>query len=90
MKNERFKYLDTVFVEGHTDSLQIKSGRYWTKGNWGLSTDRAITVWKLWSEELELTPTLNELLNHSKENLFSNMFKTKQNIVFFLLFHLNY
>ncbi len=71
MKNERFKYLDTVFVEGHTDSLQIKSGRYWTKGNWGLSTDRAITVWKLWSEELDLTPTLNELLNHSEENLFS-------------------
>ncbi len=71
MKNDRFKYLDTVFVEGHTDSLQIKSGRYWIKGNWGLSTDRAITVWKLWSEELELTPALNELMNHSEENLFS-------------------
>jgi flagellar motor protein MotB len=70
-KNERFKYLDTVFIEGHTDSWLIKSGRYWIKGNWGLSTDRAITVWNLWSEELELSPTLNELLNHSKENLFS-------------------
>ena len=64
MKNERFKYLDTVFIEGHTDSWLIKSGRYWTKGNWGLSTDRAITVWNLWSEELEL-------MNHSGENLFS-------------------
>jgi len=71
MKNERFKYLDTVFVEGHTDSLQIKSGRYWTKGNWGLSTDRAITVWNLWRDELDLTPTLNDLMNHSDENLFS-------------------
>ena len=64
MKNERFKYLDTVFIEGHTDSWLIKSGRYWTKGNWGLSTDGAITVWNLWSEELEL-------MNHSGENLFS-------------------
>ena len=71
MKNDRFKYLDTVFIEGHTDSWRIKSGRYWTKGNWGLSTDRAITVWNLWSEELELSPTLNELMNHSGENLFS-------------------
>jgi len=71
MKNDRFKYLDTVFVEGHTDSVPIKFGKYWTKGNWGLSADRAITVWKLWSEELELTPSLNELMNHSEENLFS-------------------
>ncbi|AIY65737.1 MULTISPECIES: OmpA/MotB family protein [Pseudoalteromonas] len=71
MKNDRFTYLDTVFVEGHTDSVPIKFGKYWTKGNWGLSADRAITVWKLWSEELVLEPSLNELLNHSEENLFS-------------------
>ena len=71
MKNDRFSYLDTVFVEGHTDSVPIKFGKYWTKGNWGLSADRAITVWKLWSEELVLEPNLNELLNHSKEKLFS-------------------
>jgi len=71
MKNDRFKYLDTVFVEGHTDSIPIKFGKYWTKGNWGLSADRAITVWKLWSEEIDVTPSLNELLNHTNENLFS-------------------
>lgn len=71
MKNDRFNYLDTVFVEGHTDSVPIKFGKYWTKGNWGLSADRAITVWKLWSEELALEPNLNELLNHSEEKLFS-------------------
>lgn len=71
MKNDRFTYLDTVFIEGHTDSVPIKFGKYWTKGNWGLSADRAITVWKLWSEELVLEPSLNELLNHSEENLFS-------------------
>jgi flagellar motor protein MotB len=71
MKNERFKYLDTVFIEGHTDSIPIKFGKYWSKGNWGLSADRAITVWKLWSEEIDTTPSLNELRNHSQENLFS-------------------
>jgi len=71
MKNERFKYLDTVFIEGHTDSVPIKFGKYKSKGNWGLSADRAITVWKLWSEALVVEPSLNELLNHSGENLFS-------------------
>jgi len=71
MKNERFKYLDTVFIEGHTDSVPIKFGKYKNKGNWGLSADRAITVWKLWSEALVVEPSLNELLNHSEENLFS-------------------
>lgn len=71
MKNERFRYLDTVFIEGHTDSIPIKFGKYWTKGNWGLSADRAITVWKLWSDEIDVTPSLNELLNHSEEKLFS-------------------
>lgn len=71
IKNERFKYLDTVFIEGHTDSIPIKFGKYRTKGNWGLSADRAITVWKIWSEELKLSPKLSELRNHSGENLFS-------------------
>ncbi len=70
-KNARFEHLDTVFIEGHTDSVPIKFGKYSNKGNWGLSVDRAITVWKLWSEELELTPGLNQLMNHSGENLFS-------------------
>lgn len=71
MKNDRFSYLDTVFIEGHTDSEPITRGKYWTKGNWGLSADRAITVWKLWKEDLILEPSLNELKNHSGEKLFS-------------------
>jgi flagellar motor protein MotB len=71
MKEERFRQLDTVFIEGHTDSQKITKGKYWTKGNWGLSADRAITVWKLWSEELSLTPDLNSLQNHSGIKLFS-------------------
>ncbi|SON52546.1 flagellar motor protein MotB [Vibrio tapetis] len=70
-KNERFKYLDTVFIEGHTDSVPIAFGKYRTKGNWGLSADRAITVWKLWSNELSLMPSLNDLKNHTQQNLFS-------------------
>ncbi|WP_289097244.1 OmpA family protein [uncultured Pseudoalteromonas sp.] len=71
MKNDRFAYLDTVFIEGHTDSHKITAGKYRQKGNWGLSADRAITVWKLWSEALELEPNLNTLLNHSNQKLFS-------------------
>lgn len=38
--------LDTVFIEGHTDSVPNYSAR----GNWGLSTDRAISLWKFWTE----------------------------------------
>jgi len=71
VKNNRFHYLDTVFVEGHTDSKPIEYGRYRETGNWGLSADRAISVWKLWSKNLLLFPALNELTNHSGENLFS-------------------
>jgi flagellar motor protein MotB len=71
IKNERFEYLDTIFVEGHTDSDSIYSGKYRIKKNWGLSADRAITVWKLWSDKTNLTPALNELVNHSQETLFS-------------------
>ena len=68
LKNERFKYLDTVFVEGHTDSDSIK---YRGKGNWGLSADRAISVWKAWISNENLDPRFNEMGNHSGEQLFS-------------------
>lgn len=71
IKNERFKYLDTVFIEGHTDSIPIKFGKYKEKGNWGLSADRSITIWNLWRENSDVTPSFDDLLNHSEENLFS-------------------
>lgn len=67
-KNERFKYLDTVFVEGHTDSDGI---HYRGKGNWGLSVDRAISVWNVWQSEVELTPKLGDLENAFRQKLFS-------------------
>lgn len=66
--NERWKYLDTVFVEGHTDSVGIW---YRGKGNWGLSTDRAVSIWKLWQTEIPVEPKLNELKNFNGQLLFS-------------------
>lgn len=67
-KEERWKYLDTVFVEGHTDSVDIW---YRGKGNWGLSTDRAVSIWKVWQEKNSLLPKLNELKNFNGQLLFS-------------------
>jgi flagellar motor protein MotB len=66
--NERFKYLDTVFIEGHTDSERIW---YKGKGNWGLSADRAISIWNVWQEETGLSPKLDDFKNGYGKNLFS-------------------
>ncbi|GAC31729.1 OmpA/MotB family protein [Paraglaciecola polaris] len=66
--NERWKYLDTVFVEGHTDSVGIW---YRGKGNWGLSADRAVSIWKLWQTEIPVEPKLIELKNFNDQLLFS-------------------
>ncbi len=40
------KLLDTVFIEGHTDSVPNRQGM----GNWGLSTYRAISLWLHWTD----------------------------------------
>ena len=42
---ENRSLLDTVFVEGHTDS--VPNSR--EMGNWGLSTYRAISLWNFWT-----------------------------------------
>jgi len=68
IENNRFEYLDTIFIEGHTDSHNI---HYRGKGNWGLSTDRAISLWKLWSEEIDLSPPMGALQNSEGKKLFS-------------------
>ncbi|MDC0066937.1 OmpA family protein [Verrucomicrobia bacterium] len=47
-KKETLEILDTVFIEGHTDSVPFDRGE---KGNWGLSTYRAISLWQFWTEE---------------------------------------
>lgn len=66
-KEARWKYLDTIFIEGHTD--RRPSPRH--MGNWGLSTFRAISVWDYWNTNLPESMRLNELKNHSGSPLFS-------------------
>ena len=46
-KPENRALLDTVFIEGHTDS--VPNSR--EMGNWGLSTYRAISLWNFWTEK---------------------------------------
>lgn len=67
LKNNRWKYLDTIFVEGHTDNR--KSLR--KMGNWGLSTFRAISVWNYWNKHLPPGMGLGSLVNHDNKPLFS-------------------
>jgi flagellar motor protein MotB len=45
-KDETRALLDTVFIEGHTDAARNTR----EMGNWGLSTYRAISLWKFWTE----------------------------------------
>lgn len=68
-KDERLQYLDTVFVEGHTDNLNF-DGLEGT-GNWGLSTFRAISLWNLWDEKLPEYARLDTMLNVENRPLFS-------------------
>lgn len=67
VREERWQYLDTIFIEGHTD--RRTSPRH--MGNWGLSTFRAISVWNFWNEYLPEEERLEGLLNHSGKPLFS-------------------
>lgn len=69
VKEQRWKYLDTIFVEGHTDKIPFKNA--YLKGNWGLATFRAISVWKYWDEEMPEGGRLSELFNHLDKPLFS-------------------
>lgn len=68
LKNDRFKYLDTVFVEGHTDSDSIY---YRGKRNWGLSADRAISIWKIWQKDINVSPAFDDMENAFDQRLFS-------------------
>ena len=69
-KNDRMEYLDTIFIEGHTDPR--RSTRYKSMGgNWTLSTLRAISVWGFWEETLAAELQLTKLKNYQDELLFS-------------------
>lgn len=68
-KDDRVQYLDTVFVEGHTDNRPYNNAQI--KGNWGLSTFRAISLWQFWSSQLPEAERLNRLNNQDGDPLFS-------------------
>ena len=69
-KDDRQGYLDTIFVEGHTDHR--RSYRYRELGgNWTLSTLRAISVWRFWEDELPESSQLTAVKNYDDELLFS-------------------
>lgn len=68
-KDDRYKHLDTVFVEGHTDNVHFE-GLEGT-GNWGLSTFRAISLWRLWGEQLPQDKRLDSFVSTTGDPLFS-------------------
>jgi len=68
-KDDRWQYLDTIFIEGHTDKVPYHNRKI--KGNWGLSTFRAISVWDYWSVAMDKGKRLEDLRNHVGNKLFS-------------------
>lgn len=64
---ENLRLLDTIFIEGHTDS--VPNNR--EMGNWGLSTYRAISLWNSWTDKQGRFQALRDLKNARKEPLFS-------------------
>lgn len=68
-KDNRTHFLDTVFVEGHTDNRPING--FMGKGNWGLSTFRAISLWQFWEQVLPADMKLSRLVNADGLPLFS-------------------
>ena len=68
IKDQRWRYLDTVFVEGHSDSRKAPNYRM---GNWELSALRAISLWQFWTEETDYGAALKELRNREGRLLFS-------------------
>jgi len=69
-EDDRIDYLDTVFVEGHTDIRRLSRSSM-NMDNWGLSAFRAISLWQLWEESLPEEITLNSLMNLDDQLLFS-------------------
>lgn len=85
-KKENIEILDTVFVEGHTDSVPFDRGE---KGNWGLSTYRAISLWQFWTENPGSVKELKDLKSKQQiierkdlENKFDDLNPALQRIEF--------
>lgn len=64
---ENLQLLDTIFVEGHTDSVPNTR----EMGNWGLSTYRAISLWSFWTDKQGSFAALTQFKNARSEPLFS-------------------
>ena len=67
-KQDRMKYVDTIFIEGHTDSRPFKKQEM---GNWGLSSYRAIAVWNFWTEKPGKQLSFTKMKNINNKNVFS-------------------
>ena len=67
-KKNRMAYVDTIFIEGHTDSLPFRKGEM---GNWGLSSYRAIAVWKFWTEKPGNQKSFSKMKNRNDKKVFS-------------------
>ena len=68
-REDRIDFLDTIFIEGHTDNRPFQGGM--GKGNWGLSTFRAISLWQFWGDALPVGQQLSHLKNKEGKPLFS-------------------
>lgn len=68
-RNNRVEHLDTIFIEGHTDNRPLQG--FMGKGNWGLSTFRAISLWQFWEMTLTGDNRLSRLKNRDEHPLFS-------------------
>jgi flagellar motor protein MotB len=68
-RDDRPDYLDTIFIEGHTDRRAYNNDSI--KGNWGLSTFRAISLWHFWIENMPAHANLAALTNPEGKPLFS-------------------
>ncbi|MCY4216543.1 MAG: OmpA family protein [Flavobacteriaceae bacterium] len=63
--NNQSEYFETIFIEGHTDNRPSNL----LKGNLGLSTFRAISVWEHWTDRV--SDDYQNLRNKEGERLFS-------------------
>lgn len=68
-RENRVEFLDTIFIEGHTDNRPLQG--FMGKGNWGLSTFRAISLWQFWGSALSPDEQLARLKNKDGKPLFS-------------------
>ena len=69
--DERAKFLDTIFVEGHTDCTNYRGAKF--EDNWDLSTTRSNNIWRFWSGiKYKQAPFfLAALINSEKDPIFS-------------------